>query len=298
MYPLPFSYERPSSMKEAIELLTKFKGDIRPLAGGMSLIPLAKLRLFSVGHLMDINRIPELRGMKETGGYLEIGAMTTNAEILKSELIRKKYPLLAEAAFNIGDIQVRNVGTMGGGTVECDPAGDWPPAILALRGQMVAHGPKGDRVIESDDFFLDPYTVALEEDELLSKIRIKEVNGNFGVSHIKLERRTGDFAVGIVDTVVETDEKGNCRYVGIAVGAMAAKPFRLEKAEKLLLGKKLDSAILEKMKEALNVELGDEDMLSDFKAPREYRREIAAFLLERSVAEAYGMATKSQGSKY
>lgn len=297
MYPLPFSYERPKSLGEAIDLLTKFKGDARPLAGGMSLIPLAKLRVFSVGHLIDINRIPEMKGIKETSGSIEVGALTTNAEILKSKLVREKAPLLAEAAINIGDVQVRNVGTIGGGIVECDPAGDWPPAVLALRAQMIAQGPNGERAIDADDFFLDPYTVALEEDELLVRIKFNEFKHPVGVSHVKLERRTGDFAVGIVDTVIEADSNGKCSYVGIAVGAIAAKPFRLGKAEDLIKGKAVNQGVLEEAAEIINEALNEEDILSDFKAPGEYRKDVAGSLLKESIASAYEMAVGHQEKK-
>lgn len=297
MYPMQFSYERPDSLQDAIDLLAKYKGDVRPLAGGMSLIPLLKLRVLSVGHLIDINRIPDLKGVADKENVLEIGSMTSNNEILRDAKLRQECPILYEVAKEIGDVQVRNRGTIGGGIVEADPAGDWPSAMLAMGAEFEVAGPKGVRTVKAVDFFLDPYSTALEEDELLVKIKVKKLSSSNGVSHTKLERRTGDFAIGIVDAVVELDSSGYCKSLDVAVGAIATKPFRVDKANELAAGKDLNDQVMGEIKKALNAQLDGLDILSDIKAPDDYRKDIAPSLLERAVKEAYQRAKENKSGK-
>src|SRR6266850_7395376 len=171
MIAAPFDYKRANTLDEALSLLAKNE-DAKILAGGHSLIPAMKLRLAMPPMLIDIARIKDLSYVREENGQIRIGAMTSHYQLESSDLLKKICPLLPECAGHIGDVQVRNKGTIGGSLAHSDPAGDWPAAIIALRANMVAVGPSGERVIKTDDFFVDLLTTALEPTEILREVRI------------------------------------------------------------------------------------------------------------------------------
>src|ERR1700693_1192051 len=171
MYPAQFEYHKAGTVKEAVDLLAKYKDDAKLLAGGHSLLPAMKLRLAQPKHLIDIGRMSGLAGGKEEGGTLVIGAMTTHYAIESSSILKSKCPLLPEVAGHIGDPMVRNMGTIGGSLAHADPAADWPAAAIALGAEMVVEGPKGKRTIKVDDFFKGLLTTAIADSEILTEIR-------------------------------------------------------------------------------------------------------------------------------
>src|SRR6476646_2991196 len=194
MIPGPFDYHSPKTLSEAIGLLSQYGDDAKVLSGGQSLLPLLKLRLGAAGHLVDIGRIPGLEYIKEDGGFLKIGGRTKEAAVEASELVHKKYPILADTAAVIADPLVRNLATVGGNLAHGDPANDHPATMLALGAEVVATGPKGERTIPIGQFFTGLFTTALEPTEVLTEIRIPAPPPGSGGAYVKLERKVGDFA--------------------------------------------------------------------------------------------------------
>src|SRR2546425_2865248 len=195
MIPAQFDYQAPRTLDEAISLLAQHADDAKILAGGHSLIPAMKLRLAQPQLLIDIGRIADLSYIREDAGQIRIGAMTTHYQIESSERLKQICPLLPECAASIGDVQVRNKGTIGGSLAHSDPAGDWPAAIIALRAELVAVGTNGERVIKADDFFVDLLTTALEPREILREIRISKPQGRSGQAYVKMHHPASGFAV-------------------------------------------------------------------------------------------------------
>src|SRR5882762_458261 len=186
MIPAQFDYQAPQTLDQAIALLAQHPDDAKILAGGHSLIPAMKLRLAQPQLLIDIGRIADLAYIREEADQIRIGAMTTHYAIESSERLQKICPLLPDCAAQIGDVQVRNRGTIGGSVAHSDPAGDWPAAIIALGAEMVAVSAAGERVIKADDFFVDMLTTALDPGEILREIRISTPSGRFGHSYMKV----------------------------------------------------------------------------------------------------------------
>src|SRR5262244_3829115 len=194
MIPPSFEYHVPDSVSDAIGMLKRYGSEAKLLSGGMSLIPLMKLRLAEPAHVIDINRISGLDHIKEEDGFLRIGALVREADLEKSSLIRRKYLLLLDTTLVIADPLVRNRATVGGNLAHGDPANDHPATMLALGAQVVATGPKGERVIPIDKFFLGLFTTALAPDEILTEIRIPAPPPRSGGAYVKLERKVGDYA--------------------------------------------------------------------------------------------------------
>ena len=191
MLPARFEYHRPETLGDALALLDQYGEDAKVLAGGMSLIPLMKLRFASPPHLVDVNRIPELQGLAESGGGLSIKALTRHRELAESDLVRERYPTLGSAAPQVADPIVRNLGTIGGSLSHADPAGDFGSVLLALRAEMVVRSSSGERVVGIDDFLVDTFTTALEPNEVLTEIRIPAPAPRSGGTYLKLERKVG-----------------------------------------------------------------------------------------------------------
>ena len=206
MIPPSFEYAVPKTIPEAITLLGN-NPDAKVLAGGHSLIPMMKIRLSSPALLIDINRIDGLSYIREDGGWLKIGAMTREVDLDQSDLIRQKYPLLADTSKVIADPLVRNMATVGGNLAHADPANDHPATMLAYGAQVVAVGPKGERAIPIEKFFEGPFTTGLAHDEVLTEIRIPVPKSTSGGAYFKVERKVGDFATAAVAVqVVDVDE--------------------------------------------------------------------------------------------
>src|SRR6267378_68165 len=208
MIPASFDYIAAKSLEEAVTLLAKHKDDAKLLAGGHSLLPAMKLRLMQPKVLIDIGRIKDLSYIREEGGQIRIGAMTTHYRLESSDRLREICPLLPECAAAIGDVQVRNKGTIGGSVAHSDPAGDWPAAIIALGAEMVAVGANGERVIKADDFFVDMLTTALDPGEILREIRITAPSGHFGQAYLKVPQPASGFAVVGVAVSLTRDPGG------------------------------------------------------------------------------------------
>src|SRR5262245_39848756 len=217
-----FDYVEPGILPEAIALLQQHGDDAKILAGGHSLIPLMKLRLAQPAMLIDINHIAGLAYIKEEGGYLRIGALTREADLDASELVRARYPLLADTARVIADPLVRNMATVGGNLAHADPANDHPATMLAYGAEIVPTGPNGERVIPIADFFTGLFATALEPNEILTEIRIPIPPTRSGGAYVKLERKVGDYATAAVAAQVTLDAGGNCQYAGIGLTAVDA----------------------------------------------------------------------------
>jgi carbon-monoxide dehydrogenase medium subunit len=290
MIPAPFEYHRPSSLNEAISLLKHHGAQAKVLSGGMSLLPTLKLRLGSFAHLVDINRIPGLDAMKEEGGFLRIGAMTRQSAIERSDLIRKKYPILADAVPLIADPLVRNRGTVGGNVANGDPANDEPAIMIALGATLVAHGPKGERAIPANKFYTDLYTTALARDEILTEIRIPVPPAKSGGAYQKLKRKTGDFAVAAVAVQLALDAKGAVASCGIGLTNAGPTPVEASDAAKFLVGKTPDAKTIA---EAAKMAAAKSNPSADHRGSVEYKKEMARVLAARALQAALERAGRS-----
>jgi len=241
--PPSFEYYAPRSIGEALSLLSRLGDESKLLAGGHSLLPMMKLRFAQPAHLIDLNHIPDLRGIREDRGELVIGAMTTEAELIGSALIRNKVPLLAEGAGSIADPQVRYKGTIGGDISHGDPGNDHPAIMLALDAAFVLTGPKGQRTVKADGYFLGLYQTQLAADEILTQIRLPIPVSGSGWSYQKLKRKTGDFATAAAAVMLQM-QSGRVARVAIGLTNVAPTALRAREAEAALAGKSLDEASL------------------------------------------------------
>ncbi|MEM1965332.1 MAG: xanthine dehydrogenase family protein subunit M [Candidatus Caldarchaeum sp.] len=286
MIPRKFEYLAPTSVAQAITFLRKYK-DAKILSGGMSLIPLMKLRLVSPQYLIDINNIRGLNYIKDGGKVVRIGALVRHADIEHSPTIKKKLPILAEAAPQIADMQVRNLGTFLGSLAHADPAADWPACALALDAELVAQGTRKRR-IKAVNFFKGPFETALKPTEMLVEAILPVPQGaKVGQAYLKFERKAGDFAtVGVASSVV-LNEDNEVERVGIGLTAVAPAPFRATDAEKILLGQKPSKDLIE---EAAKAAAAMSDPSSDLRGSAEYKREMARVFTRRSLNKAFERA--------
>lgn len=287
MIPAQFEYQAPTTIDEALTLLAANPDDAKVLAGGHSLIPAMKLRLAQPAMLVDIGRIKDLSYIREDGNEILIGAMTTHYQLESSTLLKKICPLLPECASHIGDVQVRNKGTIGGSVAHSDPAGDWPAAILALGAEMVAVGKKGERVIKADDFFVDLLTTALEGGEILREIRVTKSAGRFGHAYQKIRHPASGFAVVGVAVALRLGSDGTCESATIGITGVASKAYRAASVEQALQGKELND---ENIAEAASHAADGVDSNSDLYASEEYRRHLAGVYTRRAIQAAAARA--------
>jgi aerobic carbon-monoxide dehydrogenase medium subunit len=275
-----FEYAVPASLPEALALLAG--DDAKVLAGGMSLIPLMKLRLSAPGQLVDIGRIAELNYIREESGTLRIGATTTHYQVESSPLVRSKCPLLAEAAANIGDIQVRNVGTIGGSVAHADPAADYPASLLALEARVVLVNAKSQREMPLADFFVDTFTTALEQGEMIRELIVPIEEQSAGTSYHKVIQPASGFAiVGIAARIRKSG--GKIAMARIGVTGLAGKPYRATNVEKALEGTAGSTADIQN---AAAVVAEGVDANSDLHASAEYRAHLARIYTTRAVLAA------------
>jgi carbon-monoxide dehydrogenase medium subunit len=280
MIPPSFEYLRPNTIPEAIAMLQQHGDAAKILSGGQSLIPMMKLRLARPAVLIDINRIAGLSHIKEEGGYLKIGGLTREAELEASPLVRSKYPILADTTHVIADPQVRNLATVGGNLAHGDPANDHPATMIALGAQVVASGPKGERVIAIEDFFVSLFTTALKPDEILTEIRVPVPPPRSAGAYFKLERKVGDFATAAVAVQVTLDENGACQRVGIGLTNVGAKPLKAKKAEGFLRAKKLDDPAIA---QAAQLAADESEPSADLRGPVEYKKGLVKELAKRAL---------------
>jgi carbon-monoxide dehydrogenase medium subunit len=283
MIPAAFDYHRPGSLDEAIGLLARHGEQAKVLSGGMSLLPTLKLRLGAFDHLVDIGRIPGLAYIKEEAGLLKIGAMTRQAALERSELIRAKYPILADAVPLIADPLVRNRGTVGGNVANGDPANDEPAIMLALGATLVARGPKGERSIAANKFYTGIYATALARDEILTEIRIPVPPARSGGAYQKLKRKTGDYAIAAAAVQLTLDAKGAIAAAGIGLTNAGPTPLEAVEAAKFLVGKTPDAKTIA---EAARMAAERSAPSADHRGSVEYKREMARVLTGRALQTA------------
>src|SRR5271165_5375557 len=283
MIPPPFEYLRPKTVPEAIAMLEEHGEEAKILSGCQSLIPMMKLRLARPGYLIDINRISGLSHIKEEDGYLKIGALTREAELEASPVVRSNYPIISDTAHVIADPQVRNLATVGGNLAHGDPANDHPATMIALSAQVVANGSNGERVIPIENFFQSLFSTALKQDEILTQIRIPLPPPRSGGAYFKLERKVGDFATAAVAAQVTLDGSGNCLRAGIGLTNAGPIPIKAKKAEEFLRGKKLTEA---NIAQAAQLASDESQPSSDLRAPADYKRGMVRELTKRALTRA------------
>jgi aerobic carbon-monoxide dehydrogenase medium subunit len=286
MIPANFDYIAAKSLDEAISLLAKHKDDAKILAGGHSLLPAMKLRLMQPKVLIDLGRIRDLSYIKEEGGQIRIGAMTTHFQVEISDLLRRSCPLLPETASHLGDMQVRNKGTIGGSLAHSDPAADWPAAILALDAELIATSAKGDRVIKATDFFVEMLTTSLQPGEILREIRIPAAKGKAAQAYVKVRHPASGFAVVGVAVNLSIDG-GKCQSAGIGITGVSPTAYRATKVENALKGNALDAKTLST---ACAHAAAGVDVNSDLYASAEYRKQLATVYTRRAIEIAAARA--------
>ncbi len=281
MYPAQFEYVRPTSLDEAIRLLSESGGDAKIIAGGHSLLPMMKLRLAQPATLIDIGRIPGLNEIRVDGNGVTIGALVTHAQIASSPEIRRALPALAEAASVVGDLQVRNKGTLGGSLAHADPAGDLPAAFLALDGEIVARGPGGEKTYAGADFFVDILTTQLGEDEIVTQIRFPALQGRTGTSYQKFDHPASHYALTGVAASVTLGANNTIERIRVGVTGVGPKAYRAEGVEQALQGKGADELAAAAERAADGIDCND-----DIHASAEYRAHLARVFTRRAVEAA------------
>jgi len=286
MFPAGFDYHAPQSVADAVKLLGKLGPEAKLLAGGHSLLPMMKLRFAEPAHLVDLGRIAELRGISESGKEIRIGAMTTEHELLNSKLLADKVPLLVEGAGWIADPQVRYKGTIGGDISHGDPANDQPALMLALDASFVLTGPKGERVVKADGYFLGLYSTQLAEDEILTQIRIPVPPAGSGWSYQKLKRKTGDFATAATAVMLQMKGKSVAK-ASIALTNAGPTALKAREAEASLAGKPIDEASLA---EAARLAMSICQPTPDQRGDDEYKRAMCGEMTRRALEAAHARA--------
>jgi carbon-monoxide dehydrogenase medium subunit len=287
MYAASFDYFRPGTLGEAQRLLKDHPG-AKVLAGGHSLIPLLKLRLAATSALVDISRLAELKGITSANGVIRIGALTTHGELAASPLLRTESPVLAEAAAQIGDAQVRNVGTIGGNIAHADSASDLPPVLVALEARVVAAGANGDRTIAVADFFQGMMATALGDAEIVRAIEVPVRRRGDGMAYAKFSHPASRYAVVGAAAVVNVDG-GKCTAARVTVGGVQPVPIRAQSIEAALVGTAPSASGIAKAAETWSGSLGA-DVLEDVFASADYRRAMAAVYVRRALATAFERA--------
>ncbi len=287
MIPAAFDYARPASLDEALTLLARGAGSAKVLAGGQSLLPLMRLRLASPAKLIDIGRIAELRAIRDLGGGATgIGALATYRDVLDSKLATHNHPILAGAIPGIGDVQVRNRGTLGGAIAHADPASDMPAILLALDASIVIRSGSGERVVGIDGFFQGAFATDLAEDEILTEIRLPATPAGAGMAYCSIEQPASGYSmVGVAAVVGRSD--GSISSARVAITGVADVAYRATAVEKALIGSDAGSAAIDAA--AAHATDGQE-VSSDFNANAEYRAAMAVVHTSRAIEAAFAAA--------
>lgn len=286
MKPATFDYHAPTSLDEAVALLQRYRGDAKILAGGQSLMPLLNFRLSRPAALVDLNRIPSLAYIREDDGQVRLGAMTRQRTIEFSPLVARKLPLLSEATRLVGHLPIRTRGTIGGSIAHADPSAEYPAVLTALEGDVVARGPKGERVVKAKDLFLTYLTTSLESDEVLVEIRLPAMDMAAGFALEEFARRHGDFAIVAIAAMVVLDA-ARCKQARLATAGVGPVPVRLRAAEEILERDGVtDAAIDAAARRAAELVSPD----SDIHASADYRRHLTAVLTRRALKRAIKVA--------
>ncbi|HUG62432.1 MAG TPA: xanthine dehydrogenase family protein subunit M [Methylomirabilota bacterium] len=282
MIPGPFVYHRPSTVEEAVGLLAAHGDEARPLAGGHSLIPMMKLRMAAPEHLVDLAGIGALSGIRDEGDVVAIGATTTQAALIGSELLAARLPIIPEAARQIADPQIRTRGTLGGNVANGDPGNDMPAVMQCLGATFVIAGANGERRVAARDYYQGAYFTALEDGELLTAVLIPAPAAGHGWAYEKLKRKVGDYATAAA-AVVLTMDGGVVASCAIALTNVASTPLFAEDAAAGVIGTTLDAATLKRAAEAARAIA---DPATDGRGTAEYRREMAGVMTARALAKA------------
>ncbi len=286
MIPGSFAYHRPKSVPEAVALLADLGDGARPLAGGHSLIPMMKLRLATPEHLIDLAGIDGLKGIRDDGDQVVIGAMATQAEILASDLLAKRLPILREVSLLIADPQVRSLGTLGGNVANGDPGNDMPATMQCLDAVYLLAGPSGERRVAARDFYQGAYVTALEPGEIITAIHIPRPAAGHGYAYEKLKRKIGDYATAAA-AVLLTARNGAIETCSIGLTNVAETPLLAEQAALAVIGSSLDAASLKRAVEAAEAITAP---ASDNRGPAFYRTKMAGVMLARALTRALTIA--------
>lgn len=286
MLPSSFEYHRPTTIDEALDLLASLGDDAKVLAGGQSLIPMMKLRFAAPSHLIDINRIDGLDAIEEVGGELHIGALVRHNDLVGSELIRGKYPMIADAAPQIADPLVRNLGTIGGSLTHCDPSGDLGAVMLAANARVVLKSKDGEREVAVTEFLADTFQSSIEPNELLTKIRITSPTGPYGGTYLKLERKVGDYATVAVATRLMMSN-GSIGAAGIALTSVGLTNIKATAAEDALVGQ---TPSQELFSEAGRLAAAASNPVSDVRGSEKYKRHMVEVYVRRGLTRSAEMA--------
>jgi carbon-monoxide dehydrogenase medium subunit len=282
MIPGAFAYHRPSSVKEAVGLLADLGEDARAIAGGHSLIPMMKLRLATPSHLVDLGGVTDLKGIRADGSDVVVGATTTQHELIGSDLLSEKLPILGETSLLIADPQVRYVGTLGGNVANGDPGNDMPAVMMCLNAIYHVAGKTGQRNIAARDFYKGAYLTALDPGEIVTAIRIPVPPAGHGYAYEKLKRKIGDYATAAA-AVVLTMSGGKVATCSIALTNVAETPLWAEEAAKIVTGSTLDAATVKKAVAAAEAITSP---ASDGRGPAAYRTKMTGVMLSRALASA------------
>jgi carbon-monoxide dehydrogenase medium subunit len=282
MYPGRFEYEAPTSLDEALAALERYGDEAKVLAGGQSLIPLMKLRFASPTALVDINRVPGLDGLAEEEGELRIGALVRHKDCERSSLLGGRWGVLGDAAPQISDPIVRNLGTVAGSLAHADPQGDWGSALMAAGARVVARGSRGSREIAVADLFEGPFTTTLEPTEVITEVRVPDPGPRAGGAYLKLERKVGDFATAAVAVHVSFSN-GTVGRAGIALTGVGPRNLRAQAAEEALAGSPLDD---EAIREAARLAADAAEPWDDERGSADYKRNVVRVFVERGLRKA------------
>jgi len=281
-YPASFEYSAPETLDEALGLLGQHGDEAKVLAGGQSLIPLLKLRFAQPSVLVDVNRIAGLDELAEEGGALRIGALVRHKTCERSELLRARYPLLADVASLVSDPIVRNLGTICGSIAHADPQGDWGSALIAARAEAVVRGATGERTVPLIEFFKGPFTPAIEPTEIVTEVRVPDPGPGSGGAYLKLERKVGDFATAAVGVQVSF-ENGKVGRAGIALTGVGPTNIQAVEAEQALVGKQLDD---EAIRGAAELAAKAAQPQSDVRGSADYKRQVVRVFTERALRQS------------
>ena len=286
MIPGSFDYHRPTSLSEAVALLSSFDADARVIAGGHSLIPMMKLRLATPSHLIDLAAVGELRGVSAEGGEIVIGAMTTQHELIASETLAARLPILREAALLIADPQVRYVGTLGGNVANGDPGNDMPALMMCLGAVYVLRGKAGERKVAARDYYQGAYATAANPDEILTAIRIAPPPAGHGYAYEKLKRKVGDYATAAAGVIL-TLANGTVATCAIGLTNVAETALFADAAAGAVVGSKMDKAALARASAAAEAIASP---AADGRGSAEYRRKMAGVMTARALSRAFARA--------
>lgn len=284
MIPAPFDYHRPDTVEAAVKLIADLGDSARVIAGGHSLIPLMKMRMTDIAHLVDLQKIGALKGIAIEGGTVTIGAMTTQHELIGNAALAGTAPIIREAALQIADPQVRYVGTIGGNVANGDPGNDMPGLMQCLDATYHLQGPNGAREVKARDFYEAAYFTARADDEILTAVSFEAPVG--GQAYIKQKRKTGDYATAAAAVII-AKSGGNCSAASIAMTNLSDTPVWCEAAGDALVGSSLGAADIDNAVDAMQAVINPQD---DNKGPAAFKRHTAAVILRRAIERAASRA--------